>query len=107
MQAKINNMLYIEDEQNPNGLYVRDSSIFNRPFCSLILLILICQTIPEIFLSFYEQMFIGAPGNPATPIVGDLMEGAVKNSADQIIYADSSFMIVHSILQIVLILTVL
>ena len=31
MQAKINAMLRIEEGRNPQGVYVRDSSIFNRP----------------------------------------------------------------------------
>lgn len=55
----------------------------------------------------YQQMFIGAPGNPATPISGDFIKGAIQNSADQIIYANTSFMIINCILEIVLILGVL
>lgn len=107
MQSKINKMIYIEDSKNPSGLYVKDSSIFNRPLCSTIILILIAQDIPQYVLSIYQQMFIGAPGNPATPITGDFMKGVIQNSADQIIYANSSFMIVNCILEIVLILGVL
>ena len=52
-------------------------------------------------------MFIGAPGNPETPIVGDFMQGAIQNSADQIIYADTPFMIGNCILEILLIVCVL
>lgn len=107
MQGKINAMLKIEDEENPQGLLVRDSSIFNRPFCSIIILILICEIIPEQFMAFYENLFIGVPGNPANPIIGDFTKGAIKNSADQIIYADSAFMLSYCVLQIFLFLAVL
>lgn len=107
MQSKINSMIYIEDNRNPSGLYVKDSSIFNRPFISTILLILICQIIPDQILSVYQNLFIGAPGNPANPITGDVTQAMIKNSADQIIYADSLFMIVNDVLQILLIIGVL
>lgn len=31
IQSKINYMIDVEDSKNPSGLYVKDSSIFNRP----------------------------------------------------------------------------
>lgn len=70
-------------------------------------MLLIAQIVPEFLLSFFEQIFIGAPGNPATPIVGDLMEASIQNSVDQIVYADSAFMLAHSALSILLIVGVL
>lgn len=112
MQSNINKMLIIYEHTNRKFLYVKDSSIFNRPIWSTILLILIAQNIPQIFVSIFENMFPNAAGNPYAinnninnPT--DLVKNIIQNSADQIIYADTPFMIVYSILSIVTVILVL
>lgn len=108
MQAKINELLHYSDSKNPDGIYVKDSSLFNKPILSTIVLILIAQNIPTTLISVYENMFPGAPGNPVSVASNpDLMQSAIQNSADQIIYADTPFMIGYCLLQIILIIVVL
>lgn len=112
MQAKINNMLAIANKETPAGVYVKDSSIFNRPYLSVILLIILGQNIPGFFTSILEHAFPVAPGNPilVNPNLNNmdaLMQQMIQNSADQVIYADTPFMIAYSVLSIIGILAVL
>ena len=112
MQAKINDMLATATKENPAGIYVKDSNIFNRPYLSIILLIIIAQNIPAFFTSFLEQAFPGVPGNPVLvnpnlEDMGSLTQQMIQNSADQIIYADTPFMLAYSILSILGVLAVL
>ena len=108
MQSKINELLKYCDSKNIEGIYVKDSSLFNRPILSTIVLILIAQNVPSQILSIYENMFAGAPGNPIGVVSSsDLMQSAIQNSAEQIIYADTPFMIFYCLFQIALIIGVL
>lgn len=108
MQSKINELLKYCDSNNIDGIYVKDSSLFNRPILSTIVLILIAQNVPSQILSIYENMFAGAPGNPiGVSSSSDLMQSAIQNSAEQIIYADTPFMIFYCLFQIALIIGVL
>ena len=108
MQAKMNEMLAVVDRQMPKGVFVKDSNLFNRPILSTLFLVFIVEIFPQSVSDIYHRIFMGVPGNPYNFDSGlDLIQNAIKNSADQIIYADTAFVIFDSILSILLIVLVL
>lgn len=109
MQNALNKMIAIADEENPAGVQVRDNSILNHPFWATLLLFLFAHLGPQIFMCFYEQLFIGLPGNPAnilSPIDG-AVQTIAQNSADQVASCDTPFMISHCLLSIFLMLLIM
>lgn len=90
MQSKINEMVAAEDLANPKGIYVKDSSVFNRPFLSAVILLLISQEVPSQLVSIYEFFFRGQLGNPLNILdYDDVSTGAIQNSAEQVVNANS------------------
>lgn len=110
MQSTLNKILKFAQEDKDDDIYTRDSSIFNRPLWSTVILILIAQVIPQNITAIYESLFPHAPGNPmsiSNDVVSDTVQKTVQNSADQIAYADTPFIIANCILTIFCILAVL
>ena len=108
MQHQMNKMLEVAEQKNPQGIFVKDSNFFNLPITSTIFLVFVVNSVSDIFTSIYHNLFVGVPGNPINVDQSlDFMENTIKNSSDQIIYADTPFVIFDSILSIVLILFIL
>lgn len=66
------------------------------------------MNIPQIIVSIYDAAFPFAGGNPgAISNAGDLINEAINSSAQQIVNADTPFMIFYSLLNIVTVILVL
>lgn len=109
MQKSLNKMINISDSEQPNGVYVVDNSIFNRPIYSTILLFLLSMVVPQLIMNVYDLIFLGAPGNPAnvSTDINGVMQTDTQNSADMIINCDTPFVVSHCCLHIFVILVVL
>ncbi len=108
MQSRMNAMLEAAEQKRPAGVFVKDSNFFNRPILSTLFLVFVVGSFPDYISNMYHKMFMGVPGNPYNFDQSlDLIQNTIKNSADQIIYADTPFVIFDSILSILLIVFVL
>lgn len=66
------------------------------------------MNIPQFIISIYEAAFPFADGNPgAISNAGDFINEAINSSAQQIVNADTPFMIFYSLLNIATIILVL
>ena len=90
MQHQMNKMLFIADGKHPEGILCRDSHFFNRPILSTIFLVFIVNSFTDVITSAYYDIFKGLPGNPKNYDSSlDIIDNVIKNSSDQIIYADT------------------
>ena len=108
MQAQLNKMLASVDKKRPVGVYVKDSNFFNRPILSTIFLVFFVELFPQNISDIYHKIFSGVPGNPYNfDSALDIVQNTIKNSADQIVYADTAFVIFDSLLTILLMIGIL
>ena len=102
MQTEVNKFIERSSWEQGHELYVVDNNLFNHPIKSYILLVLFGSSLPSLTTSVVNQIFVGALGNPLSRITNatDIASETIRQSADQVLNADTPYMLTYSIVSI-------
>lgn len=113
MQRNLNKMIDVCDTYYfPEGFYVKDSNIFNKPIFSVVVLFLILEIFPPI-LSIVVEIILGFLPSSITGVNMSMLSGAdagqelIQSSADQVKNANTPYVMVTTIISIISYLCVL